>query len=58
MRFLLQLDVFVHAAELLLNALDLIARGFGLLRIHLHGSGSGQPTLRAGHDRHHHLQIA
>jgi len=58
MRFLLQLDVFVHAAELLLNALDLIPRGFRLLRLQLHGSGAGQAPLRAGHNRHHHLQIA
>jgi hypothetical protein len=43
---------------LLLNALDLAPRGFALLVIQLHGSGPGQPPLRAVHNRRHHLQIA
>jgi len=58
MRFLLRLDFFVDATELLLNAIDLMPRGFRLLLIQLRGSGAGQPSLRAVHDRHHHLQIA
>jgi len=41
-----------------LNVLDLMPRDFCLLVIQLRGSGSGQPPLRAVHDRHHHLQIA
>ena len=44
--------------ELLLNALDLVARGFRLLVIQLRGSGPRQPALRAVHNRHHHFQIA
>ena len=44
--------------ELLLNALDLMPRGFRLLLIQLRGSGAGQSTLRAVDDRHHHPQIA
>jgi hypothetical protein len=58
MRFFLRLDLFVDAAELALNAIDLIPRGFRLLVIQLRGSGARQPPLRAVHDRHHHLQIA
>jgi len=44
--------------ELLLNALNLLPRGFRLLLIQFRGSGAGQPTLRAVHNRHHHFQIA
>jgi hypothetical protein len=44
--------------ELLLNAVDLMPRGFRLLGIQLRCSGAGQPTLRAVHNRHHHFQIA
>jgi hypothetical protein len=44
--------------ELLLNALDLMSRGFRLLLIQLRGSGARQPPLRAVHDRHNHFQIA
>jgi len=58
MRFLLRLDFFVDAAELALNAIDLVPRGFRLLLIQLRGSGACQPPLRAVYDRHHHLQIA
>jgi hypothetical protein len=58
MRFLLRLDFFVDAMELLLNALDLMPRGFRLLVIQLRGSGAGQSPLRAIHNRHHRLQIA
>jgi hypothetical protein len=58
MRSLLRLDFFVDAVELVLNALDLMPCGFRLLIIQLRGSGAGQPTLRAVHNRHHHLQIA
>jgi hypothetical protein len=43
---------------LALNALDLMPRGFRLLGIQTHGSGARQPSLRAVHNRHHHLQIA
>jgi hypothetical protein len=55
---LLRLDFFVDAAELTLNASDLMPRGFTLLVIHIHGSGGGQPSLCAAHNCHHHLQIA
>jgi hypothetical protein len=58
MRFLLRLDCFVDAAELLLNAFDLVPRGFRLLVIQLRDSGDSQPPLRAVHNRHHHFQIA
>src|SRR6202171_5309335 len=58
MWFLLRLDGFVYAVELLLNTIDLVPRGFRLLVIQLRGSGASQPSLRAVHDRHHHLQIA
>ena len=44
--------------ELLLNALDLMPRGFRLRVVHLRGSRARQPPLRAVHDRHHHFQIA
>ena len=44
--------------ELLLNAVDLMPRGFRLLVIQLRGSGAGQSPLRAVHNRHHHFQIA
>jgi len=43
--------------ELLLNALDLIPRGFRLLVIQL-GGGARQSPLCACHNRHYHLQIA
>src|SRR5450755_1888450 len=58
MRFLLRWDLFLYAMEFLLNAIDLVPRGFRLLVIQLRGSGAGQPPLRAVHNRHHHLQIA
>jgi hypothetical protein len=41
MRFLLRLDFFVNAAELGLNALDLMPCGFRLLTIQLRGRGAG-----------------
>jgi hypothetical protein len=44
--------------ELLLNAVDLMPRGFRLLVIQLRGSGAGQSPLRAVHNRYHHFQIA
>ena len=44
--------------ELLLNALDLMPRGFRLLAIQLRGRGASQPPLRAIHNRHYHFQIA
>jgi len=58
MRFLLQWDFLVDAAELALNTLDLMPRGFRLLVVQLRGSGARQPPLRAVHNRHHHFQIA
>jgi hypothetical protein len=58
MRFLLRLDCFVDAAELALNALDLMPRGFRLLVIQLRGRGARQSPLRAVYNRHHHFQIA
>src|SRR6266581_826654 len=58
MGFLLRLDFFVDAMELLLNARDLMPRGFGLLGIQLGGSCGRQSPLCAVHNRHHHFQIA
>jgi hypothetical protein len=58
MGFLLRLDFFVDAMELLLNALDLIPRRFRLLVIHLGGSRARQSPLCAVHNRHNHFQIA
>jgi hypothetical protein len=58
MRFFLRQDLFIDAAELALNALDLVPCGFRLLVIQLRSSGAGQPPLRAVHDRRHHFQIA
>jgi len=58
MRFLLRLDCFVDAAELLLNAFDLVPCGFPLPVIQLRDSGARQSPLRAVHNRHHHFQIA
>jgi hypothetical protein len=43
---------------LALNALDLMPRGFALLGVQLRGRCARQSTLRAVHNRHHHLQIA
>jgi len=58
MWFLLRLDCLVDAKELLLNALDLISRGFRLLAIHLRSRRPRQSPMGAVHNRHHHLQIA
>ena len=44
--------------ELLLNALDLVSRGFALLAIQIRDCCAGQPPLRAVHNSGHHLQIA
>ena len=44
--------------ELLLDAIDLVPRGFRLLVIQLCGSGTRQSPLRAVHNRHYHFQIA
>jgi len=40
MRFLLRNKFFIHAAQLLLNALDLILRGLALLPIDFRYRGS------------------
>jgi hypothetical protein len=58
MRFHLRLNFFVDAAELVLNALDLLPRSLRLPGIQLRSSGARQPPLRAGHNRQRHLQIA
>jgi hypothetical protein len=58
MRLLLRLDFFVYAAELVLNALNLMPRGFALPGIQLYGSGPRQPTIRTVHNCGDHLQIA
>ena len=44
--------------ELLLNALDLMPCGLGLLVVQLRAGGARQSPLRAVYDRHHHFQIA
>jgi hypothetical protein len=58
MGFLLRLDFFVDAMELLLNAVDLMPRGFRLLVIHLRGRRARQSPLCAVHNRRNHFQIA
>jgi hypothetical protein len=58
MGFLLRLDSFVDVSELLLNAIDLVPRGFALPSIRIERRGVRQPPLRAAHHRHHHFQIA
>jgi hypothetical protein len=58
MQFLLRWDDLADAAELLLNALDLIPCSLALLRIQFRAGGSRQPSLRAVHNRRDHLQIA
>jgi hypothetical protein len=58
MRLFLRSDGFVDAAELVLNALDLMPRGFALLVIQLRGSGARQPTMRSVRYGGHHFQIA
>jgi hypothetical protein len=57
-RFLLRSDGFVDAAELVLNAVDLMPRSSALLVIQLRGSGARQPTMRSVRDGGHHFQIA
>jgi len=47
----------VNAAELTLNAMDLIPRRFTLLVIQFHRSGAGQPSVGAVHNRCHNLQV-
>jgi hypothetical protein len=44
--------------ELLLNAIDLVSRGFALLTIQFQRRPARQPPLRAVHNGGHHLQIA
>jgi hypothetical protein len=58
MLVLLRWNDVLDAAELLLNALDLIPRGLALLRIQFRGGGSRQPSLRAVHNRSNHFQVA
>jgi hypothetical protein len=58
MGFLLRLDFFVETMELLLNALDLMPRGLGLLGIQFGGSCARQSPLGAVHNRYRHFQIA
>jgi hypothetical protein len=58
MWFFLRWDCFVDAAELVLNALDLVSRGFALLVIQLRGRRTNQSPLHTAHNRHHHFQIA
>ena len=52
------MDCFVDAAELVLNAFNLVPCGSRLLVIQLRRGGSRQSPLRAVHNRHHHLQVA
>jgi len=58
MLVLLRWNRVVDAAELLLNALDLITHGLALLRIQFGGGGSRQPPVRAVHNRSNHFQVA
>ena len=44
--------------ELLLNTIDLVPRGFGLLAIQIFCRCAGHPPLRAVYNRGYHLQIA
>jgi hypothetical protein len=58
MLVLLRWNGVADAAELLLNALDLIPRGLALLRIRFRRGGSRQPPVRAVHNRSNHFQVA
>jgi hypothetical protein len=58
MCFLLLRKFLPDAAELLLDALDLISHGFALLAIHLHGRPTGKPPVCAVDDRGDDFQIA
>ena len=49
---------FADAAELALNALDLMLGRIALLAIHFYSRGSGQTPLCTVHDGGHHIQIA
>jgi len=55
---LLRQKFFVDAAQLALNALDLMLNRLALLTVHFRDRGSAQSPLRPVHDRRHHLQIA
>ena len=48
---------FADAAQLALNALDLMLHRLTLLAVYFHGGRSGQSPLGPVHDRRHHLQI-
>ena len=50
--------MFADAAQLTLDALELMPGGFTLLVIYLGRASPGQVPLRAVHNRGHHLQIA
>ena len=52
------LHSFADAAQLVLNALDLMLHRLALLAVYFHARGSGQSPLCPVHDRCHHLQIA
>jgi hypothetical protein len=52
------LDSLVDLTELLLNAIDLVPRGFALPSIRIERRCARQPPLRAVHNGHYHFQIA
>ena len=52
------LHSFADAAQLALNAFDLMLHRLALLAVYVHGGGSGQSPLYPVHNRRHHLQIA
>jgi len=58
MRSLLCYQLFIHAQQLPLNALDLILRGLALLPIQFRYRRSAQPSLGSVHNGRHDLQIA
>jgi hypothetical protein len=55
---LLREDLLVDTAELILNPMDLMSRGFALLAIQFHRCGAGQTPLSAAHYGGHYLQVS
>jgi hypothetical protein len=55
---LLRQDLLVDTAELTLNPLHLMSRGFALLAIQLHRRAAGQAPLSAAHYGSHDLEVS
>jgi hypothetical protein len=55
---LLRQDLLVDTAELALNPLDLMPRGFALLAIQFQRCGTGQAPLSAAYYGSHYLEVS